>query len=930
MSHLGNSASRLDDLFEQAISIADLADRKRWVDRLDISKEELAKLHALLDADADSDETSKHLTRMFVEAVETALEIPHEGQCIGKYKLLREIGSGGSSIVFVAERIDQQFEQRVAIKFIKGFAGAVSARQLRRERQILASFDHPAIARLLDGGETPSGQPYLVMEYVQGEIITRACSRQRISLQERLRILASVARAVHYAHQRLVVHLDIKPENVLLREDGRIALLDFGISTLLDPIIGISTQTQPWFTPGYASPEQRRGEPVSTATDVYAIGLLMFELLTDKAPSADNEGRINLPSSALGGTRGAATLKGDLDAIVMLATAPDPERRYQSAEAFAEDIERYLANLPTRATSHSYFYRAFKHVARHPFGSIATLAFAMVIGLFAWQLAAESERSRQEAKAALAVSEFLLGLFELADPARGAGRKALTPSQLVDLGTEKLRQSTDLSPRERVRLMGTVGELYNKLGEPLRASVILRDAMVLSHGQIHSAERIRLLEQLGMSFEGRGLLGLAEEAYREGIEIAEENRLAGEMARLLPMLGLTIQRQGKLEMAEALLQRAVTERKKAFPDQPAEAAEAQVLLADLLRESGQLGRAVPLMNQAIDTMRRHHKEDSPKLLSALGFLAELQRTSGDLDSAERTLRTMLDAHHAAFGPESAMTMSVHNSLGRVYLSQGRASESIEHFEKAYSIAESTLANDDPNIAILANNLSWLKQLQGDHAAAESMLLHAIQILEPHSANQGPSLARLKLNFGRMLTNVGRYQDAREYLDFHIPDDGPAFNRVICLQLANKAEWFRRLGMPEESLELLDDLAERPKLPNSECTEWEVPLQTRGLIYFAAGDYEKARTALETAYDIVARRERARSLTAGGIALDLTELELAASRKSRAAHWLDLADGAFAGMPPESPQAKRLSEIRRTSRQVPPKSCAHCDTAATGR
>src|SRR5688572_19546791 len=340
MSAVSERWQRLEALFDEALAL-DPATRAAWLAALDIEDDTRRELAGMLAADQAA--PAEGLTTRFGAAIASAAEVPVPGERIGPYRLLREIGSGGVGVVFLAERADDQFHQEVAIKVIRGIATGDAVRQLRHERQILAGFDHPNIARLLDGGATPGGHPYLAMEFIRGAPITEACEKRNVPLKTRIALLAEIARAVHYAHQRLVIHRDIKPANVLLRDDGRPVLLDFGIAKLLDENAQRERlATQPWFTPAYAAPEQRRGGTVSTATDVYALGLLAFELLTDERPILDVEQCLLAPSLAAPEAR-RPLLRGDLDRIVALATEEEPADRYPSADALARDIDRYLA-----------------------------------------------------------------------------------------------------------------------------------------------------------------------------------------------------------------------------------------------------------------------------------------------------------------------------------------------------------------------------------------------------------------------------------------------------------------------------------------------------------------------------------------------------------------------------------------------------------
>ncbi len=362
----------------------------------------------------------------------------HNNELIGNYRVLRELGSGGMATVYLAERADGHFEQHVALKILRVSANDCEARRhFTQERQILASLDHPAIARLIDGGITNTGLPYLAMEYVEGVPIDRFCDQLRLSSGERLRLFLQVARAVERAHQHLIVHRDLKPSNIFVTSARVVKLLDFGIAKLLDPdaLVNAAPPTRDvrMLTPDYASPEQARGDAITTAVDVYQLGRLLYELLTGQAPyplSARNaleslrvilESEPRRPSiavtlvdgaaageerarlAALAAARGltpqrlAQVLRGDLDAIVLRALHKDQQRRYASVASFAEDVERYLQRLPVSAHNGVWGYRARKFVQRHTRAAVAAVAvmcaFVAMVAWYTTQLAAE-ERLR--------------------------------------------------------------------------------------------------------------------------------------------------------------------------------------------------------------------------------------------------------------------------------------------------------------------------------------------------------------------------------------------------------------------------------------------------------------------------------------------------------------------------------------------------------
>ena len=454
------------------------------------------------------------------------------GDRIGPYSVIREIGHGGMGRVFLADRADGQFEQLVALKLVRsGQYGSEILGRFLRERQILARLQHPNIARLLDGGVTADGRPYFAMEYVEGEPITAYCDGRGLDVSERLALFALVCDAVQYAHQNLVVHRDLKPSNTLVTSEGQVKLLDFGIAKVLhveheEPGVG-PTLTRLGggpMTPEYAAPEQVRGEAVTTATDVYALGALAYELLTGRGPHqlssltaaeverAVTERDILRPSSAVGraaprrttGTAGAGDdvadgeiapetiaqargtdrhrlrrqLRGDLDTIVMKALQKEPARRYASAGALVEDVRRYQAGLPIAARRDSVGYRTSKFVRRHAIGVTATMLvlLSLIGGLIgmAWQARVAS----REAAKAREVSRFLSSLFAVADPAR-ANAADVTALDLLNRGATRIETELAGQPEVQGDMLLLVGRIYRELGVYDRAQPLLERALAL-------------------------------------------------------------------------------------------------------------------------------------------------------------------------------------------------------------------------------------------------------------------------------------------------------------------------------------------------------------------------------------------------------------------------------------------------------------------
>ena len=401
----------------------DTGPRRQFLDSLSARDADLrAEVDLLLAHQVDSDNDVMEECAADAARFRRTPDHTRIGSRIGAYKVLREIGHGGMGTVYLAERDDEQYRQQVAIKLINpGLGGDTARRRFRNEMQILADLNHPNIARLLDGGETSDGVPYLVMEYVEGSPINRYCNEHNLSTQQRLKLFCTVCDAVQYAHQHLVIHRDIKPGNILVTPEGLPKLVDFGIAKLLDRGKSISEATataMPFMTPEYASPEQVFGSSVTTATDIYSLGVVLYELLSGRLPyrlksrvphelaQAICDQEPERPSTAIN-TRDATVpklrkrLQGDLDNIVLMAMRKEPQRRYATAEQFAEDINRHVNGLPVRARQDTFSYRAGKFIRRRKF-AVAAAALIVVTLLFgiiatAWQArVARAERARAE------------------------------------------------------------------------------------------------------------------------------------------------------------------------------------------------------------------------------------------------------------------------------------------------------------------------------------------------------------------------------------------------------------------------------------------------------------------------------------------------------------------------------------------------------
>jgi serine/threonine-protein kinase len=462
------------------------------------------------------------------------------GEAVGNYTLERELGQGGMGTVWLARRNDGRYEGKVAIKFLDAPRFELGAiERFRREGSVLARLAHPNIARLIDAGVTERGQPYLVLEYVDGEQIDHWCSTRALGTRERVRLFREVLAAVAHAHRKLILHRDLKPSNILVTSDGHVKLLDFGIAKLLDEGATETTAlTQPAgraLTPDYASPEQILRQPLSVASDVYSLGVVLYELLCGRRPyelKHDSLGCLedaivtadaSPPSNAAGAPAQRRALAGDIDTIVLKALKKAPADRYATVNELLDDLDRHLDGLPVRARADSLWYRARKFVARNgvAVGAVTGIALALIVGggVAVWQAGV----ARSEAKRAREINRFVVTLFDSADPWRGAHSDV----RAVDLLKQaRVRIETDLEGRPdlQVELLATVGKSLSGLASYQEAQETLQRALEIaaSDGSIASSppaeeaaiELIEVLVTRGDNAAAEELLSRCETALQ--------------------------------------------------------------------------------------------------------------------------------------------------------------------------------------------------------------------------------------------------------------------------------------------------------------------------------------------------------------------------------------------------------------------------------
>jgi serine/threonine protein kinase len=899
----------LERLCEDGLKI-EKPERARWVASLVVDDEVRRALASMLQMDTGDNATfRRNFDALFVEA----LEAPQPGLRLGPWRLLNELGQGGMGYVFLAERADDQFRQQVAIKLIRGHADQTAVRLLRQERQILAELVHPNIARLLDGGETAQGQPYLVMEYVAGRPLVDAMDEGSLGdLDERVRIVHALAGAVHYAHQRLVIHRDIKPGNVMLRDNGQPVLLDFGIARLLDEDTGTSRATQPWFTPAYASPEQRKGLPLGTLTDVYALGLLLCELATGRVPETNALDELVLPAAtAKGWLQGSR--ERELHRIILRAAAADPQRRYDSAKALADDLARWLDGKPVQAVSDSIAYRAAKLLRRRPYTSVLLASLSLLLGFFAWRqthdhqraLAAELAAQRQT-EAAEAATSYLVDLFREVEP-KGLHGTPATPSSLVDRGVEQLARSGDMPLLQRVRLLAAFGEIYVNLGQPEKASSVLRDSALL-RSDLPPTVLAQVHEQLARAADFRNRYGEAERNYRAAAGLWRASARPRELARTLSSLGLLQSRTDRLREAEASSREAISLQENADGAQAIDTLRYRVSLAEILSRGARKDEARRMMEESLAGLRARLAPDHPVLLSALGFYGVLLRDNGDSEGAERIFLEILRHRQSMLGVDSHKVALTHNNLGGVYYNRGDTWKAIEQFRAAHEANARAGSERDPARALGMMNLAALYEEVGDFESAEPLMRDGAQILAGHD-DAGVLEASSTQNLGRLLLLAGKSAEARIWLEKPIPDHGgPDYALERGRQRIHLAEWHRRFGDPQQAWFWLekaeDNLADvgGPDSPRVAAIK-----RLRGLLLDAKGDYAGARRELEAARERLVAARRPRYVGVGDLSLDLAEVALHAGDDATARRELQHAHRILEPqLAPQAPQRERLA------------------------
>jgi serine/threonine-protein kinase len=731
-----------------------------------------------------------------------------KGERIGPYRVVSTLGAGGMGEVYLAERADAEFEQRVAIKVVHGgaFSRAVQSR-LKVERQILAQLDHPNIAHLQDGGTLPDGTAYLVMEYIDGVPIDTFCDTRRLDLPARLELFVTVCAAVHYAHQNLIVHRDLKPSNILVTTTGVPKLLDFGIAKLLDErqvgqhTLAVTRDDLRIMTPDHASPEQVRGQPITTASDVYVLGVLLYKLLAGVGPFVIGSVRLvdieraicetppPLPSHAVPDADCAQahviadarntnirklrrSLRGDLDNIVCMAMRKELERRYGSAEQLAGDIRRFLQGKPVIARRDTLSYRSSKFVKRHWLpvagGGIVLaliLAFAVTTYLQSLRISAERDRVAEQREAAEheraraeEVSTFLVDLFKLSDPEVNRGNQ-ITARELLDSSTKRLRDTFKDQPATKAALLATVGNVYDSLGQYQDAVPILRESLALQPQSRDKAHVDTLLELGRVLFEG-GNLQSAETPLQQALRLSQQEFGAGDLesGRALWALGQLRHLQGNAGGAIDLYKRALA----ILETTQAPAIEVARLLDDLAQDYERQQKwilAKQTFERALTLDRDILGNDHPRVASHLQNLAIVAQNMGDLKGAESLYREAIASKQRAFGDRHPETAAAQGNFALLLEREGRFAEAEPLLRNALDVALKVWGADNYNVGYARVSVAIAMHDEGRLGEAENEFRQALGIYDKSLPLNHPYRAAALMHFARLLVDRGRADEA---------------------------------------------------------------------------------------------------------------------------------------------------------------------------
>jgi tetratricopeptide (TPR) repeat protein/tRNA A-37 threonylcarbamoyl transferase component Bud32 len=697
-----------------------------------------------------------------------------QDKVIGSWRLLKRIGRGGMGAVYLAERADEQFEQRAALKILPtGLDSELARARFLVERQILARLTHDNIARLLDGGVTDDGVPYFVMDYVKGVPIDDFCEKNDLGIREKLALVLDIARAVQFAHRNLIVHRDLKPSNVLVDASGRVRLLDFGIAKMLShdaANMHLTRESRRPATPAFASPEMLLGQPVDATADVYSIGALMYVLLTGRLP-LDYSGLdlAEMYKHALEAvpdpmSRYDERLKGDLDAIVGKALAKLPGERYVSVESLANDIRNFLDGLPIAAKPPAALYRARKFLGRHRIGvsfvAFVVVALASIAGL-AIRAAIISDRQAQEIKLerdrAEQTKEFLVSIFDSADPNVVPGEQ--TAMEILDAGKARIELELAEQPAVQADLLAVMGEVYVSWRLTSESHDVRRQELALRElvNGTNSREYADVLAELAIITDIAGDYDASRDYATAALDISTALNDPLGQARGHERVGRVLHLQGEFDAAGMHFRKALDLIAIEKGEDAVETSYVREHLANLLHHQQQYEDALSEFEKTLAVRGRHIIGDSSEMSPIYLGLGSVLIGLGRPDEASEAYETGYAMNERLYGADNSYNLFFANGLGKVAETRGDLQTASARFEEARRLIVKHVP-DSPNLAFATANIARLHVLQGDHAGALTHFESAAAIFEEKLPAHW-ALGDVRWRWGQCLTEIGRYAEA---------------------------------------------------------------------------------------------------------------------------------------------------------------------------
>jgi eukaryotic-like serine/threonine-protein kinase len=760
--------------------------------------EETEKNHFMQNVRSDSKEL---LSGLYYDYSKPAIKRNFLGKKIGNYHITDVLGIGGMGMVFRASRTDGEFSHAVAVKILKkGLDTDENLLRFRLEREILASLKHPNIAQIYDGGITDDGLPYLIMELIEGRPINEYCNERKLTVLERVGLFKQICTAVDFAHKNLVIHRDLKAPNIYVTENGVVKILDFGIAKLLgseNPNIDL-VQTEPgrkFWTPHYASPEQVTGEPVTTAADIYALGVLLHYLLTDTYP-LDLDGKnihsveqtiLNSdpasPSRCISGVKNISeiaglrsmdpsafekSLKGDLDALVLKSIRKEPEYRYDSVHQLIEDIERFETGKPLTASTGTIRYKAAKYIKRNRNGIAAAALFLIsIIGFsvfYTLKITQERNLAQLERDKAEQVADFLTGLFSAGNPVNAQG-ELLTAVDLLEIGIERADDLSD-QPLVQAEMLYTIGSSFRGMVMPEKAVTVLERALDLQRNHLPAdhPDIAFTLNALGSVHWSVDEDEKAEPYHREALEMRQ--RLHGkshpDVFTSLNNYALVLKDLGHLDEAENIYRENLEARRAYYGPVHSKVTYSLNNLAFLLVERGKLEEAERYYREGLEAVLSIQGDDHSDAAIFLNNLGSLLHRQGKLDEAEEMLRESIRIRERVYGENHGNVARALNGLTNVLRDKQQYDAAEEAALRSLQIVTSNHGGDHTNIATRLEILGQIYWESSRPDKAEEYLSDALQMRIRLFPEGSPDLARSYNTLGNFYLNTGQPEQAAPY------------------------------------------------------------------------------------------------------------------------------------------------------------------------